>query len=54
MSRRHMKEARYAQDGPHGRPAKEILKRWMRKDGKRHLRRLERRERKAEDNGNRP
>lgn len=44
MKRRHIKEARYAQDGPHGTPAKEILKRWMRRGGKRRIRRLERRE----------
>lgn len=48
MARRTIKEARYAQDGPHGTPAKEILKRWMRKGGKRRIRRLERREGKKE------
>lgn len=46
MKRRHMRDAKYVQDGPHGRPAKEILKRWMRKDGKRRIRRLERHEAK--------
>lgn len=48
MSRRTIKEARYVKDGPHGTPKTEILKRWMRKDGKRRIRRLERREAKKE------
>lgn len=46
MKRRHIREAKYVQDGPNGTPAKEILKRWMRTGGKRHIRRLERHEAK--------
>lgn len=44
MIRRHMRDVKYAQDGPHGTPKKEIIKRWMRNGGKRRIRRLERRE----------
>lgn len=44
MKRRLPRGVEYAQDGAHGRPAKEIAKRWMRIDGKRRIRRLERRE----------
>ena len=43
MTRRHMREYRFA-------PNKKILKKWMRLGGKRHLRRLERREAKRKVN----
>ncbi len=48
MKRRKLRAEPYVQDGPNGRPAGEILKRWMRRGGKRHLRRMERREAKRD------
>lgn len=46
--RRHMREYKYVQDGPNGTPKESILKRWMRKGGKRRIRRLERHDAVAE------
>ncbi len=47
MKRRLPKGVEYAQDGPHGRPAKEIRKRWI-SAAKRATHKRERREGKKE------
>lgn len=47
MKRRPVKGLEYAQDGPHGRPAAEIRKRWA-SAAKRHMHKLERRQGREE------
>lgn len=47
MKRRLPKDVQYAQDGPHGRPQSEIIKRWISQERRRTHKR-ERREGQAE------
>ncbi len=47
MKRRYPKSVKYAVDGPNGRPAKEIRKRWTSRE-KRRTHKRERREGKRE------
>lgn len=47
MRRRFPKDIRHAQDGPNGRPAREIVKRWISQE-KRRTHKRERREGKDE------
>lgn len=47
MKRRLPKDVKYAQDGPHGRPAREISKRWISK-AKRRTHKRERQEGKSD------
>lgn len=46
--RRKLRGVEYAEDGPHGRPAREIVQRWMRRGGRHRLNRMERQAGKRE------